>query len=58
MKLDPHHAYAETPILIETLAETIGTTVTDVCENLAPHLVDYRPDSVGIIEFINEHITA
>lgn len=51
--------YAETPILIETLASSVKTTVMDVCEHLEANVTEAGDTENGaVLEFIDEYIAA
>lgn len=61
---DPHdnsipatHWYAETPLLIEALADTMHTSILDVCEHLEDGIVGGQmPAEDAVNTFINDYI--
>lgn len=55
----PEHWYAETPILVDTLAASVHTSTLDVCEHLeATVLHEQATEEAAVQRFIDEYIAA
>lgn len=55
----PEHWYAETPILVEALAEAVHTSTMDVCEHLEATVIhEGTGPATAVQRFVDEYIAA
>lgn len=55
----PDHWYAETPVMIEALAETVHTSIPDVCEHLEASVIHEELTEPGaVMRFVDEYVAA